>query len=645
MIIQGNRIKETCPVRDAMTLRDVKSESDQRLLHVVAEMPVLMIAFDAQQTIAAWNPECERVTGFSAAEMIGSADAIGRLYPSESTQSLFRNTWFLGADSLRDWEVRTACKRGGERIIAWTRGSDRFRIPGWTTWGVGIDVTEQRNAEQSLARSERDYRGLFDNAHDAIMIFRPDDEVVLEANPHACELYGLSNDEFIGMSLRDISDDVDRGQDRIAQTLASGSNLGFETIQYRKDGSAMLLEVNASLIEYRGEPAILTINRDITKRRSAELNLRNSNARYRWLADHSTDIILRISVDGTILDVSHASRGVLGYAPDDLVGMQCADLVTSEFLTSFAESIHHARTHAGSSRLAVQFKSASGGETWLECQIEGLRTPDSADVREIVIVARDVNLRRQEEELREMRSMELSHVNRLVTLGEMAGQIAHQLHQPLTAIANYAGTMRNLLRKANKQELRELEPICDEIIRSAMRTGEFIHRIRSFTQRRGLRQSATQLKTIVANAFSLCEIRLQRMSVHTSYYEATDLPEIVVDTIQIEQVLVNLINNAIDAMTTRDHGHRRLSITAHVETALQVVICIRDTGVGMAENGEQSLLQPFYTTKPDGVGMGLVISRRIVEAHGGKLWIKSRPDEGTSVFFTLSIGEIDDANE
>lgn len=618
-------------------------ESERRLLHVIAEMPVLMIALDEDGTIIAWNAECERTTGFSASEIIGRPGAIHRLYPEESLRIAFRERWILGDRDFRDWELETTCSDGRRRTIAWSRVSDRFAIAGWAHWGIGIDTTDRRNAETALAISEREYRGLFDNAHDAIIIFRPDDEVVLEANPHACRLYGMPRSEFIGVSLLDISKDPERGKRRVADTLKLGKNAGFETIQLRKDGEPMRLEINATVIDYRGERAILTINRDITSRRNAEDNLRSSEKRYRWLADHSTDIILRMSTDGTILDASHASRAILGCPPDALVGVNCSDLVTAKFRDALKGTIRRAMQRPGTHRVAMQFHRTDQGERWLECLIEGLRNTEDATVQEIVAVARDMSLRRQEEELRELRFMELSHVNRLITLGEMAGQIAHQLHQPLTAISNYAGTLRNLIRKRGDSAAPELEPYCDEIVRSAIRTGEFIHRIRTFTQRRGLRRSSVHLGSVVTNAFSLCEIRLQRMGVHTSYCEATDIPEITVDTIQIEQVLVNLINNAIDAMSTRDPGQRRLSVTAHVESPSRMLVCVRDTGIGLPDDGQQKLFQPFHTTKPDGVGMGLVISRRIVEAHGGKLWLESHPDGGgTSVFFTLSIGENND---
>jgi len=131
-------------------------------------------------------------------------------------------------------------------------------------------------AEAALRQSERDYRGLFENAHDAIIIFDPEQEQVLEVNPRACEIYGFSRDEFLGLSLERISQDIDRGKDHIRSTLQGSPLHQFETTQYRKDGTPIRLEINASEVEYRGRPAILSLNRDVTQKTLLEAKLRQS---------------------------------------------------------------------------------------------------------------------------------------------------------------------------------------------------------------------------------------------------------------------------------------------------------------------------------------------------------------------------------
>lgn len=137
-------------------------------------------------------------------------------------------------------------------------------------YSIIYDITERRRAEQALKQSERDYRELFEHAHDAILIFTPEDEIVLDVNQHACEIYGFSRSEFIGMSLETISKDPHRGRLRVKETLGKGNYLNFETVQYKKDGTEMFLEINAAVVDYKCQRAILSVNRDISERKRVE---------------------------------------------------------------------------------------------------------------------------------------------------------------------------------------------------------------------------------------------------------------------------------------------------------------------------------------------------------------------------------------
>jgi len=136
--------------------------------------------------------------------------------------------------------------------------------------GIIVDITERKKMEEALKQSERDYRELFENAHDAIIIFTIDDETILDVNQRACEMYGFAKEEFIGMSLESISKDVKIGKSRIKKTLEKGAYHNFETVHYRKDGSEMILEINGAVVNYKGKKAILSINRDITERKKME---------------------------------------------------------------------------------------------------------------------------------------------------------------------------------------------------------------------------------------------------------------------------------------------------------------------------------------------------------------------------------------
>jgi PAS domain S-box-containing protein len=182
------------------------------------------------------------------------------------------------------------------------------------------DITERKQAEESLRQSARDYRMLFEQAHDAICVFTPEGEIVLDVNRRACEMYGFSRAEFVGMSLEAISKDVSRGKLRIAETLEKGDYFNFETVQYRKDGTEMFLEINAAAVNYQGVRAILSINRDVTERKHAEEALRRAEEKYRGIFENAVEGIFQSTPDGRFIDVNPAMARMYGYvSPAEMI--------------------------------------------------------------------------------------------------------------------------------------------------------------------------------------------------------------------------------------------------------------------------------------------------------------------------------------
>jgi PAS domain S-box-containing protein len=173
---------------------------------------------------------------------------------------------------------------------------------------------------EALRLSERDYHNLFEQAHDAIIVFHPEREIVLDVNERACEIYGFSRTEFVGMSLEAISKNVPRGKDMIEGTLRRGDYLNFETVQYRKDGTEMFLELNASVVTYKGQPAILSINREVTERVRAELALRQAEEKYRGIFENAVEGIFQSTPDGRFISVNPAMARIFGFdSPEQML--------------------------------------------------------------------------------------------------------------------------------------------------------------------------------------------------------------------------------------------------------------------------------------------------------------------------------------
>ncbi|HYU98526.1 MAG TPA: PAS domain S-box protein [Pyrinomonadaceae bacterium] len=299
--------------------------------------------------------------------------------------------------------------------------------------GTARDITERKRAEEALRQSEREYRGLFENAHDAILIIDPELEIVLEVNQRACEVYGISRSEFVGLSLESITHDVERGRIVIKETLERGMSHDFETVQRRGDGTEMFLHINASVVEYNGKIAIQSINRDITEQKRAEEALRQSEERFSK-AFHSSPAALSITLleDGRLLEVNAAFLRMTGFSRDEVIGRSTLELGLWDNQSQNRLMMAKARReHGAIVDFETKFRKKSGEIRDALLSVEliqlGLGEPS------VLGIAQDVTERNRAEEALQ------SYPRQLIEAQEAERQsIARELHdqigQVLTAI-------------------------------------------------------------------------------------------------------------------------------------------------------------------------------------------------------------------
>ncbi len=232
----------------------------------------------------------------------------------------------------------------------------------------------------------------------------------------------------------------------------------------------------------------------------------------------------------------------------------------------------------------------------------------------------------------------LTHVTRLGTLGEMAASLAHEINQPLTAIATYSQACRRLIA-SGQASLEDLQETLGKVSAQAHRGGEVIRRLRSFGKDGESRRQLVSLNEMVEEAVKLADAdaRFHGSGIETDF--TPELPPVVADPVQIQQVVLNLIRNGIDACEESGGTEGELKPPIRVTTALapaeQVRVAVHDRGTGIDRDARDRLFEPFFTTKASGMGVGLAISRSIVTSHGGRLWFESRPGGGTTFFFSL----------
>jgi two-component system sensor kinase FixL len=252
-----------------------------------------------------------------------------------------------------------------------------------------------------------------------------------------------------------------------------------------------------------------------------------------------------------------------------------------------------------------------------------------------------VTARKEAEQEAKRHREELAHVSRVASIGEMASGLAHEINQPLTAIVSYADACR-LMLESGREKKEVLLSSLEEISRQGERAGDIIHRLREFVTRGKLERHPVNVNARVHDVLDMLGYELRSHEIDVQLKLAESLPLVEGDKVQIEQVIFNLVRNAIEAMEAREPGSRRLTIgTASVQAPEPVIeMYVRDTGEGVSPEASERLFDAFYSTKRNGMGLGLSITRTIVNAHGGRIWASAEKNGGTILRFTLPLSDV-----
>lgn len=251
-------------------------------------------------------------------------------------------------------------------------------------------------------------------------------------------------------------------------------------------------------------------------------------------------------------------------------------------------------------------------------------------------IVQDITGRKQAEQEQYILRRQLTHVSRLTTAGELTAALAHEISQPLAAILANAQAARHILDD-EKPDMDELHAILDDIISDDTRAREVIKRIRSLLRKESAKSGRMDINRVIEDALKLVEreSRFRRITVRSAL--AQGLPPVTADPIQIGQVVVNLVLNAMDAIGEDSEPPRDVTVESRMNGETEIVVSVRDTGKGIGEEALRSVFDPFYTTKEDGLGLGLAISRSIIESHGGRLSAADNPGRGATFSFSLPV--------
>ena len=510
------------------------------------------------------------------------------------------------------------------------------RIAHW--YGLIMDIDERKRAEQELRLSEGRNAAIMDSAIDCIVTI-DHEGCITEFNPAAERTFGYRRDEVVGQQLADVIIPPalrERHQQGFNRYLSTGEArvLGkrIEMTAVRADRSEFPVELAITRIPLDGPPAFTGYLRDITERKRSEEELRRSEA-FLAEAQHLSRVgsfCWRLATDEIMWSEQlHRIFEIERQAPVTLEVI--ASRVHPEDLPALKDTIERSRQDGSDMQLEIRLQMPDSTVKYAHVVAH---CRDDRGQREYIGAVQDVTQRRLAEAALAKVRAELASVGRVTSLGVLTASIAHEVNQPLAGIITNASTCLRMLG-ADPPDVDGARETARRAIRDGNRASDVITRLRALFSKNELTLESVDLNEITREVIALSLSDLQTHGVILQSDLASHLPMITGDRIQLQQVILNLLRNGVDAMVDVHERPRLLLIKTVQEDGNRVQLSVRDAGMGLGPQSLESVFDAFYTTKSSGMGIGLFVSRSIVESHHGRLW--AEPNDGPGAMFSFSI--------
>jgi len=501
------------------------------------------------------------------------------------------------------------------------------------------DITERKMAEEALRASEERFRQMVENISGYVIFMLDLDGRVITWNAGAERMKGYSSQEILGrhFSVFYESHDVERCKPQRGLEHAAVTGRSEDTgWRVRKDGSRFWANVIITALRDKAGnlQGFAKITQDMTEPKQAEEALRASEERFRSYFELGLIGVAMTSPTKGILEINDELCRILGYQRDELLKANWAELTHPDDLDADVAQFNRV--------LAGEMDGFIMDKRWIQkdgrlidtvMSAKCLRRADGS-VDYFVGLVLDITERKRAEHELHVAQAQLAHIARVSSMGELAASIAHEVNQPLAAIVMNGDASLRWLNQT-PPNVNEARAAIKQTVSEGHRASEVISRIRALIKKGPRQVTAVSLNRLIEEVLVLTRQQASEQGIKVRIELAAELPPVSGDPIQLQQVLVNLILNAIEATSAARNGPQEVFLSSQRKGSNEVVIAIQDSGGGIDPRHMDQLFQPFFTTKATGMGMGLAIGRSIIEAHGGRLWANSNERKGATFKFSL----------
>jgi PAS domain S-box-containing protein len=593
-----------------------------------------VFARDMNDVITYWNRGAAELYGWTREEAVGkvSHQLVKTIFPAPLEE--------INAELLRTgrWEGELVhTKRDGMQVIVasrWSLQQDERGKP-IAVLETNNDITERKRAEEERSYNTQLLRTMTDNA--SSMLYMVDAAGLgTFVNPAMERITGYQAEELIGQVVHDkihhsypdgrhypLSECPLTGAVRIWKPVRG------EDLFVRKDGTFFLVRYSASPVFRDSVPVGAVIEaQDVTESKAAEEEVRKQAE----LLSLAHDAILVRDLGSRVIFWNQGAENTYGWTAEEAIGRVTHELLRTRFPVSL-EAVDVALQEQGEWQGELTHLTRKGTAIVVTSR-QSLRRDPRGAAAAILEINRDITERKRAEEALHKAQAELAHVTRVATLGEMTASIAHEINQPLAAVVNNASACLRWLagQPPNLEEARQSAAL---VIADGHRAGEIISRIRALVKKAPPRKDRLDINETILEVIALARNEVQGNRVALQTQLSDELPLALGDRIQLQQVILNLVMNGIEAMSAVTDRSRDLLIRSCQYESDKVLVEVQDSGIGLESESLDHLFTAFFTTKPQGMGMGLAISRSIIEAHGGRLWASPNDGPGATFQFTL----------